>query len=252
MPQNAIIIQTTAVRSSQEWTKDPDMISITLTAAFLDRAAQCVEFMKGSGVNTMTIWWAFDYELYAESDGVEEIIVGDDGVEYAVFTPEYALDGCHAKVFDDGRIRAVLPFDNTNDKLWVDIGCLDELRTKLTGNPSVSTVDSSRMCERLLDPMEYRDGSFVPSVANDAVKVIQRLTTALKATQTTLSTTMQHMEAVNKFVGQVAGFSIWGHDQDDGTPYEECDEPSDGTGDSHECLMNLIEKARKLEEGHTA
>lgn len=68
-------------------------------------------------------------KLYAESDGVEEIIVGDDGVEYAVCS-EYALDGCHAKVFDDGRIRAVLPFDNTNDKLWVDIGCLDELRTK--------------------------------------------------------------------------------------------------------------------------
>ena len=248
MSQNAIIIQTTEVRSSQEWTKDPDMISITLTAEFLERAAKCVEFMKGSGVNTMTIWWAFDYELYGESDGVEEIIVGDNGVEYAVFTPEYALDGCHAKVFDDGRIRAVLPFDNTNDKLWVDIGCLDELRTKLTGKPSVSTVDSSRMCERLLDPMEYRDGSFVPSVANDAVKVIQHLTTALKATQTAHSQTMQYVERADKFVARTAALSIWGHDRNDGTPYEECEEPSEGYADSHECLMNLIEAARDVQE----
>lgn len=49
------------------------------------------------------------------------------------------------------------------------------------------------------------------------------------------------------FVDQVARLSLWDHDRDDGTPYRECEEPDDGYGDSHECLMALIEQARALQ-----
>lgn len=52
--------------------------------------------------------------------------------------------------------------------------------------------------------------------------------------------------AVDQFVEEVANLSIWEYDRDDGTPYEECEEPDDGFMDSHEALMTLIEKARKL------
>ena len=52
------------------------------------------------------------------------------------------------------------------------------------------------------------------------------------------------------FVERVADLHIWDHDQENGNPYEELDEPpSDGYLDSHTCLMNLIETARKIEEG---
>ena len=55
------------------------------------------------------------------------------------------------------------------------------------------------------------------------------------------------------FVERVADLHIWDHDQDNGAPYEELDEPpSDGYLDSHTCLMNLIETARKIEEGMPA
>lgn len=249
MPQNAITVQRTGVRSSQEWTTDPDMISVTFNAEFLDKATQCVTFMKENGVNTMTIWWAFGHQLYTETDGSEEFIVGADGVEYAVFTPEYSLDGCHAKVFDDGRIRAVLPFRNSDGEVWVDIGHLDELKAILAGVPSPTPVysfDISGLCQRLRNPVEYLDEVFVPSVAEDAVKMIQQLATALHATQTAHSQTMQYVEKADKFVAQTAALSIWGHDRNDGTPYEECEEPSDGYTDSHECLMNLVEAARNL------
>lgn len=52
--------------------------------------------------------------------------------------------------------------------------------------------------------------------------------------------------AADQFVEEVANLSIWGYDRDDGTPYKECEEPDDGFMDSHEALMTLIEKARKL------
>lgn len=48
------------------------------------------------------------------------------------------------------------------------------------------------------------------------------------------------------FVDQVASLSIWSYDKDDGTPYQECEEPADGYLDSHCALMALIEEARKL------
>lgn len=48
------------------------------------------------------------------------------------------------------------------------------------------------------------------------------------------------------FVEQIANLRIWGYDQDDGSTYLECPEPSDGYLDSHCCLMGLIEQARAL------
>ena len=49
------------------------------------------------------------------------------------------------------------------------------------------------------------------------------------------------------FVSRVAGLSIWDYDQNDGTPYQECEEPTAGYLDSHTALMDLIEEARRLE-----
>lgn len=49
-----------------------------------------------------------------------------------------------------------------------------------------------------------------------------------------------------RFVDQVAALNIWGYDTDDGSPYTECEEPSEGFLDSHCCLMGLVEEARKL------
>lgn len=54
---------------------------------------------------------------------------------------------------------------------------------------------------------------------------------------------------LDAFVHEVAGLSIWGYDNDDGEPYQECRTPSDGFLDSHQCLMGLIEQARHLREG---
>lgn len=52
--------------------------------------------------------------------------------------------------------------------------------------------------------------------------------------------------ATDAMVRRIAALSIWGFDNDDGEPYDECEEPDDGYNDSHTCLMGLIEEAREL------
>lgn len=83
--------------------------------------------------------------------------------------------------------------------------------------------------------------------AQDAAEEIRRLSAALTATQTALSQAMQHAEKADRFVADVASLSIWGYDRDDGTPYQEIEEPDD-ENDSHDCLMGLIERARGIYE----
>lgn len=61
-------------------------------------------------------------------------------------------------------------------------------------------------------------------------------------------TAAKHAE-VDAFIRQIAVLLIWSYDDNDGTPYQECQSPSDGFLNSHCCLMNLIEQARHLQEG---
>ncbi len=114
---------------------------------------------------------------------------------------------------------------------------------------SAENADTESICRRLVDSEEHAVKAAVPEVAFEATEVIKRLSGALKATQSALSQAMQYAEKADKFVHQVGALSIWSYDRNDGTPYQECDEPADGFVDSHTCLMDLIEQARVLQEG---
>lgn len=59
-----------------------------------------------------------------------------------------------------------------------------------------------------------------------------------------MSATNETYEEAISFIDKIARFSIWEYDMNDGTPYQECDEPPDGFLDSHCALMGCIEKAR--------
>lgn len=137
-------------------------------------------------------------------------------------------------------------------QLWDLLQFVWLLKASNEGQPdSAGQSDAEDICKRLVDSEEHAVDAAVPEVAFEAAEVIKRLSGALKATQSTptLSQTMQYVEKADKFVHQVGALSIWDYDQDDGTPYQECDEPDDGFLDSHTCLMGLIEQARALQEG---
>jgi hypothetical protein len=52
-----------------------------------------------------------------------------------------------------------------------------------------------------------------------------------------------------EMVESISNLSIWDYDNNEGDPYEECEEPSEGYLDSHCCLMDLIESARSILKG---
>lgn len=138
MSNHTINVQITDVSSNQEWTTDPDMIEIELGAQFLQKADKCVAFMQENDINYMCMWWVFGYTLYELSDNLDEdakegksLLIGTDGQEYAEFEPEYRLDGCHAKVYKDGDIQAVLPLKHTGDELWCTVGNVADLKLKI-------------------------------------------------------------------------------------------------------------------------
>lgn len=115
-----------------------------------------------------------------------------------------------------------------------------------TESKSQQPDEIESICDRLTNSEEYAGTAAIPDVAEDAVALIKRLAASLKATQQALSQSMQHSESAGKFVEHIAGLGIWDYDKNDGTPYQECEEPTDGYLDSHCCLMESIEVARTI------
>lgn len=136
--------------------------------------------------------------------------------------------------------------------LWDLLQYVKLLKAASQTQDSSDSAVAKSICERLLDSEEHAVEAAIPEVAEDAVAVITRLSAGLAATQVALSQAMQHSEKAGRLVERIAGLSIWDYDKDDGTPYEECEEPADGYLDSHCCLMGNIEEARAVLAGNHA
>lgn len=128
-----VTIQSGDIHSTQEWTTDPDLIRVTVSPDFLRKAVQCVKFMGQSDVSQMSVSYAFAYTLYEDADGLDDDelegkpLFECEGEQYVEFEPDYALDGCHAKIDHDGEILAVMPMKHVDGKLWCSLGYLKDL-----------------------------------------------------------------------------------------------------------------------------
>lgn len=116
----------------------------------------------------------------------------------------------------------------------------------------VSVVDlrqAEEVANRLLDSEEHAVEAAIPGVAEEASVVIGRLVTALENAQTALLQAKLRAAKVETFVRMIAGLRVWDHADESGVPSEsnECDEPTEGHLDSHQCLMGLIQDARSLQ-----
>jgi len=114
---------------------------------------------------------------------------------------------------------------------------------------TISTADGILTCEdgTTLDINQAIEGLDQLTKDQQAdIPASTKLQTALAATQTALSQAMQHAEKAHAFVESTASLSLWGYDHADGSRCEECEEPSDGYLDSHNCLMDIIQEARAL------
>ena len=143
-----IKVQVAKLISGQVWATDPDMIEVTISEAFLKKARTCIEFMHINRINSMSIVSAFNYKLYALAESLKErldeneiakkeVFLGNDGLEYLEFTPEYQITGCGAVINENGEIRAVMPFGHSDDgdKLWCTLGNIDDLKSMFEVEP---------------------------------------------------------------------------------------------------------------------
>lgn len=119
---------------------------------------------------------------------------------------------------------------------------LDRMKPGFDAFMGIAASEITSICDQLLDSEEHATENAIPDVAEDAVTVIQRLYRLLgQAVSEKQNLVSQRDEAID-FVRQVSILKRWGCD-----PAEsECENPSEGTDDSHECLMDLIYKARKI------
>ncbi|MDI9689731.1 hypothetical protein [Burkholderia cenocepacia] len=132
--------------------------------------------------------------------------------------------------------------DDGDNDVRTDADCLNVSETEFWFSAYLKHTDVEILSERkrISELVEFfgivaetgnpDDGAPVPSEVASPATAVQR-------------------PEVEAFVHQVAGLSLWSYDRDDGTPYRECEPPSDGFLDSHCCLMDLIEEARRLREG---
>jgi hypothetical protein len=149
--KKTIAVQSTHISSTQEWTRDPDLIEIYVGKAILKKAQTCVDFMRDAEVDQVRVCFAFGYEIFQDIDNVIDevasVAVEHDGKEYVKFEPEYRLDGCHAQIDRDGDIRAEFTFKHTSDKLWAEIGNLKTLQEKLAASETGSVAESAQKSE---------------------------------------------------------------------------------------------------------
>ena len=131
-------VQNSDISSNQEWSADPDMIDVTVDEVLLQKAEKCVAFMQENDIDYMCCRGALGYTLYELAENLDdgdkdgkEIVNGHDGQAYVEFEPEYRLDGCHAKIYKDGDLQAVLPFKHTSDELWFTVGNVADLKLKI-------------------------------------------------------------------------------------------------------------------------
>lgn len=114
-------------------------------------------------------------------------------------------------------------------------------------NASVSPQEIAKVVQRLIDIGLADAASTIVDGGNNCEGDVEA---AELATDLNIGAPVVAKESqAHPFVAKVAGLSIWDYDKDDGSPYEECEEPDDGLLDSHCCLMSLIEDARRIQEG---
>lgn len=132
-----ITIRTTEISSTQEWTSDPDLVEFYVDAEFVTKAKKAIKFMHEVDVDFVCLWWAFGFETYREADFDDEPNDNDiehDAKRYTVFEPEYRISGCHAKVYKDGTLSAILEMKYTAEEVWCSIGKIADIESEL-GEP---------------------------------------------------------------------------------------------------------------------
>ncbi len=140
-----IYIPYESIQSNQDLAETPDMIAITIGGAFIQTAQKAIEFMKQNGISFMVSWYQLGYKLYEETaeEGIFDLELG--GALYKQYEPEFAIDGCHAKVYADGTLSAALPFKHSEEKFFFTLGEIGDLTKQMEACIKVSDLANDQL-----------------------------------------------------------------------------------------------------------
>lgn len=110
--------------TSTYWKDVPDRIDVTITQEFLEKAKRTVEWLTSEGQNSVT-YAGLKFEAYDENE---------EG-EYVEFDGSYALHDADTIILSNGSLKLSLkislPFDQTNDRISIELGTIAELEDKM-------------------------------------------------------------------------------------------------------------------------
>lgn len=134
-----IQIEVGNLKSDQEFTVDPDRVLVTISGELLDMAEKCISFMSSTGACNIAVrQFAMGYDFWQRADTCfdeelagKSVIEGQGGVKYVEYTPDFKIEGCHARIHSDGDIYMSMPLENIGGEVSGRIGSLSELKVKL-------------------------------------------------------------------------------------------------------------------------
>jgi len=183
-----LTVQIDNCESNQSWTSDPNIIEVYLSRSFLELAKKCAAMMKENELSYVVNWYSLGYEFYEDTGNIlaageqlnEGEQVGKNGYIHKPFEPEYRVEGCHAKIFADGNIKAFFPFKNTGEELWCTVGNVDTLLTQLNQIQPEPAAEEQKAPRYFIGQLEERNGEYLYThtrrfLADDPVKYLDTI-----------------------------------------------------------------------------
>jgi len=112
---------TDAVITTQDWTSDPDRVEIIIDRKFIEKSKRIADFLNKEDVSYAVEYYALGYGIFQDNDLNEE----------EEYDGELKYDGVNARIRKDGTIRAEFPSKFTSDTLYIELGSIAELESKM-------------------------------------------------------------------------------------------------------------------------
>jgi hypothetical protein len=109
----------------------PDLVRVVITDQFLEKAKQCVEFMKTNGSHEVLFQCGLEWECYSEAEDGNEAVLEFEGTSYVEFDDEYTTDCCHARVGKYGTVMGTMLVKHTSDVFTFDVGSIEQLEASI-------------------------------------------------------------------------------------------------------------------------
>lgn len=134
MPKQKYEIAAEVVAGTTWEGNDPDMVALSFSETFFDRAQAAHDFMAstpGFGqILAEDVFKAKGQYIFATDEGAPVVEV--DGEEYQRMKGGYKFDRGDAWVFADGRVEAWLRVEESEERIACDLGNISDLRSRCT------------------------------------------------------------------------------------------------------------------------